>query len=138
VSAFTPPVKNNNRVRIPILPPALALISHSKNHPYTPEGRILPDISNQKANSYLKEINKLMGFKKRITFHCALHTFTTTVTLTNGVPLETVEQMLGHKSVKTTQHYARVTDTKVSTDMQPLRDRYQGQALYLLADYADD
>jgi site-specific recombinase XerD len=124
-------VKNNNRVRVPLLPPALALLDFYKDHPRTPEGKLLPNISNQRANSYLKEIAKKLGLKKRLTYHCARHTFATTVTLTNGVPIETVGQMLGHKSIRTTQHYARITDTKIRIDMQPLKERYMGQQLYL-------
>ena len=124
-------VKNNNRVRVPLLPPALALLDFYKDHPRTLEGKLLPAISNQRANGYLKEIARKLGIKKRLTYHCARHTFATTVTLTNGVPLETVGQMLGHKSIRTTQHYARITDTKIRIDMQPLKERYIGQQLYL-------
>jgi site-specific recombinase XerD len=70
-------------------------------------------MSNQRMNSYLKELADLCGIKKELTFHCARHTFATTVTLTNGVPIETVSKMLGHKSLKTTQHYAKIVDKKV-------------------------
>lgn len=124
-------IKNNNRVRVPLLPPAKLLIAHYENHPRRPEGKLLPNISNQKANSYLKDITRELGLNKRLTYHCARHTFATTVTLTNGVPLETVGQMLGHRSIKSTQHYARVTDTKVRTDMQPIKKIYTGQPLTL-------
>jgi len=88
-------------------------------------------ISNQKANVYLKEIAKALNIKKKLTYHIARHTFATTVTLTNGVPIETVGQMLGHKSIKSTQIYARVTDTKVKIDMAPLKVRYEQQELSL-------
>ena len=71
-------------------------------------------MSNQRMNSYLKELADLCGIPKELTFHCARHTFATTVTLTNGVPIETVSKMLGHKSLKTTQHYAKIVDKKVS------------------------
>src|ERR1700754_242534 len=74
--------------------------------------------------SLLKDITSLLGWTKRLTFHCARHTFATTVTLTNGVPIETVGQMLGHKNINTTQHYARVTDTKVVDDMKKLKEKY--------------
>jgi len=124
-------VKNNNRVRVPLLAPAKELLKYYENHPRTPEGKLLPSISNQKANAYLKDIVKGLGLNKRLTYHCARHTFATTVTLTNGVPIETVGQMLGHKDIKSTQHYARVTDTKVRIDMQPIKKRYQGQVLVL-------
>jgi len=124
-------VKNNNRVRVPLLAPALALLKYYENDPRTPEGRLFPIISNQKANAYLKDISKEIGLTKGLTFHCARHTFATTVTLTNGVPMETVGQMLGHKSIRSTQHYARVTDTKVHLDMQKIKVKYSGQVLYL-------
>jgi site-specific recombinase XerD len=74
-------------------------------------------MSNQRMNSYLKELADLCGITKELTFHCARHTFATTVTLTNDVPIETVSKMLGHKSLKTTQHYAKIVDKKVSQDM---------------------
>ncbi len=125
-------VKNNNRVRIPLLSPALRLIAHYENYPrLLDEDFILPQISNQKANAYLKDIASLLGWTKRLTFHCARHTFATTVTLTNGVPIETVGQMLGHKNINTTQLYARVTDMRVSRDMKPLKKKYAGQELFL-------
>jgi integrase len=124
-------IKNNNRVRVPLLPPAIAILAHYKEHPKTPAGKLLPLITNQRANSYLKEIAKSVGITKHLTYHCSRHTFATTVTLTNGVPIETVGQMLGHKSIRTTQHYARVTDTKIHIDMLPLKKRYRGQKLYL-------
>jgi len=82
---------------------------------------LLPVLSNQKMNSYLKEIADVCGISKNLTFHLARHTFATTVTLTNGVPIESVSKMLGHKSLKTTQHYAKIIDRKVSDDMNQLR-----------------
>lgn len=82
-------------------------------------------MSNQRMNSYLKELADLCGITKELTFHCARHTFATTVTLTNGVPIETVSKMLGHKSLKTTQHYAKIVDKKVSEDMRALKEKYR-------------
>lgn len=129
-------VKNNNRVRVPLLSPALRLIDHYKDYPrILDEDLILPKMSNQKANAYLKEITKTLSWEKYLTFHCARHTFATTVTLTNGVPIETVGQMLGHKNIKSTQIYARVTETKVSRDMEKLKKKYEGQALFLADDF---
>ena len=75
-------------------------------------------------NSYLKELADLCGITKELTFHCARHTFATTVTLTNGVPIETVSKMLGHKNLKTTQYYAKIVDKKVSEDMKVLKSKY--------------
>jgi len=72
-------------------------------------------------NAYLKEIATLSEINKILTFHLARHTFATTVTLTNGVPIESVSEMLGHKSIRTTQIYAKVIDKKVSHDMGELK-----------------
>jgi site-specific recombinase XerD len=75
-------------------------------------------------NAYLKELADLCNINKELTFHIARHTFATTVTLTNGVPIESVSKMLGHKDLRTTQHYAKVIDKKVSEDMKILKDKY--------------
>jgi site-specific recombinase XerD len=83
--------------------------------------KLLPVNSNQKYNAYLKEIAEVCGIKKTLTSHMARHTFATTVTLSNGVPLETVSKMLGHTKLSTTQIYAKVLDTKVSHDMGALK-----------------
>ena len=81
------------------------------------EDKLLPVLSNQKLNSYLKEVADFVQIEKKLTFHVARHTFATTVTLSNGVPIETVSRMLGHTNLKTTQHYARIVDEKVAQDM---------------------
>jgi site-specific recombinase XerD len=123
-------------VRVPLLSPALRLMDHYKDYPQIlDEDFILSKMSNQKANVYLKEITKALGWSKYLTFHYARHTFATTVTLTNGVPIETVGQMLGHENIRSTQINARVTDTKVSRDMRKLKKLYKGQALYLSDDF---
>lgn len=88
-----------------------------------PEGKILPITSNQKMNAYLKEIGDLCEIKKNLTFHLARHTFATTITLSQGVPIETVSKMLGHTNIKTTQIYARITDNKIGHDMGILSDK---------------
>ena len=91
-----------------------------------PDGKVLPVLSNQKMNAYLKEIADLSGIKKNLTFHLARHTFATTVTLAKGVPMETVSKMLGHTNMKTTQIYARITDSKIGHDMQELSKKLHG------------
>jgi len=88
-----------------------------------PEGKILPISSNQKMNAYLKEIGDLCEIKKNLTFHLARHTFATTITLSQGVPIETVSKMLGHTNIKTTQIYARITDNKIGFDMNILSEK---------------
>lgn len=110
--------------RIPLLSASLEILAPYENHPQCMnEGRLLPVLSNQKMNAYLKEIADLCGINKNLTFHIARHTFATTVTLSNGVPIESVSKMLGHKNLRTTQHYAKILDKKVSEDMIALRKR---------------
>jgi len=89
------------------------------------KGLVLPVLTNQKMNSYLKEIADGCRINKNLTFHIARHTFATTVTLSNGVPIETVSKMLGHKSLKQTQHYAKIVDLKISEDMLLLKSKLQ-------------
>jgi integrase len=118
--------KTHEPVRVPLLPRALELIDQYKGETRArAAGRVFPPISNQKLNGYLKEIADLSGIEKRLTFHLARHTFATTVTLTNGVPIETVSKMLGHTSIRTTQIYAKVIERKVGQDMSSLRDTLQ-------------
>jgi len=74
-------------------------------------------------NAYLKEIADLCGITKTLTFHLARHTFATTVTLTNGVSIESVSAMLGHKSIRTIQKYSKVVEQKVSNDVAELRKK---------------
>ena len=101
------------------------IIDKYKNHPQcNNEDKLLPILSNQKMNAYLKEIAGVCEIEKELTFHIARHTFATTVTLTNGVQIESVSKMLGHKNLRTTQHYAKVLDRKVSDDMKILKDKF--------------
>jgi site-specific recombinase XerD len=117
--------KTDTKSKIPVLPIAGEIIEKYANHPRClNEDAILPILTNQKMNSYLKEIGDLCDIQKEITFHMARHTFATSVTLTNGVPIETVSKMLGHKNIQTTQHYAKILDKKISEDMKILRDKF--------------
>jgi integrase len=118
--------KTNEPVRVPLLPKALAIIEKYKGHPQAlAEGKVLPTLSNQKLNSYLKEIADMCDITKPLTFHIARHTFATTVTLTNGVPIETVSKLLGHSKLTTTQIYAKVVESKLTDDMAQLSKRLQ-------------
>lgn len=83
------------------------------------ENKLFPILSNQKMNAYLKEIADLCGIKKNLTFHLARHTFAT-MSLSKGVPMESVSKMLGHTNIKTTQIYARITNKKIEHDMEKL------------------
>lgn len=119
--------KTDTSSRIPLLPVALEILYRYHEHPQCEnQGLLLPVLSNQKMNAYLKEIADLSGVSKHLTFHLARHTFATTVTLSNNVPIETVSKMLGHTNIKTTQHYAKILDLKVSQDMAALKQKYAG------------
>jgi len=116
--------KTGNPSNIPLLPRAAQIIEKYKGNPQVLNvEKLLPVISNQKMNAYLKEISNLCGVNKNITFHMARHTFATTVTLSNGVAIETVSAMMGHKNLKTTQIYAKVVQEKVSEDMKALKEK---------------
>ena len=118
--------KTDTPSRIPLLPAASTLMQRYVNHPNCENsGRVLPVLSNQKMNAYLKEIADVCGINKPITFHIARHTFATTVTLLNGVPIESVSKMLGHTNIKTTQHYAKILDIKVGADMAMLKHKFK-------------
>lgn len=114
--------KTNEPVKVPLLPKALAIVEKYKGHPQAlAESKVLPTLSNQKLNSYLKEIADTCDITKPLTFHIARHTFATTVTLTNGVPIETVSKLLGHSKLTTTQIYAKVIESKLGDDMARLK-----------------
>ena len=122
---FTHRQKTESASKIPVLPVTQMIIDKYVDHPQAiNEEKLLPILSNQKMNAYLKEIAAVCEIEKELTFHIARHTFATTVTLTNGVPIESVSKMLGHKNLRTTQHYAKVLDKKVSEDMKILRDKF--------------
>lgn len=115
--------KTESRSSIPLLPEAITILNKYENHPQCASAsRLLPVLSNQKMNAYLKEIADVCGIEKNITFHLARHTFATTVTLSNGVPIESVSKMLGHRDLRTTQLYAKVIDSKISEDMRRLKE----------------
>ena len=119
-------LKTKTSVRVPLLKPAKKILAKYKEHPVTVHsGTLLPKLTNEKINLYLKEIADAVGIKKNLTFHMARHTFATTVTLSNGVPIETVSKMLGHTKLATTQIYARVLDKKLSEDMIALQKKLE-------------
>lgn len=119
-------LKTKVRASIPMLPQAQKIIDKYKNNPECiADDKLFPVISNQKFNDYLKELVVQCKINKPITAHIGRHTFATTITLTNGVPLETVSKMLGHTSLKTTQIYSKVVDTKISQDMEALQTKLE-------------
>ena len=119
-------IKTNEQLKIPLLPKAKKILEKYKNE-IVASDKLLPVYSNQKMNKILKEIAKACGIHKNITFHVARHTFATTVTLSNGVPIETVSKLLGHTKLTTTQIYARVLQKKVGEDMQNLMNLFEAK-----------
>lgn len=113
--------KTEIRANVPVLAPALKIIKKYSGQ----QAGLLPSISNQKMNAYLKEIGDLCGIAKKLTWYVARHTFATTVTLGNGVRIENVSAMMGHTNIKQTQHYAKVMDENVMLDMERLKERYK-------------
>ena len=120
---FTKREKNDEAVKIPLLEKALDIIKKYDQGSEHKQEKLLPVFSNQKVNIYLKEIASILKINKKLTLHAARHTFATTVTLSNGVPIETVSKLLGHTKLSTTQIYARVIEQKVSSDMLSLRSK---------------
>jgi site-specific recombinase XerD len=116
--------KTETPFHVPLLEIPLKILDKYSDHPQcVNEDRALPVWSNQKLNEYLKEIADLCGIKKLLTYHMARHTFATTITLNNGVPLETISKMLGHRNIKITQRYAKLLDQKISQDMLQLKEK---------------
>jgi len=117
--------KTDNPSHIPLLPPAMEIIWKNKDNPHCLDHHVLlPVYSNQKLNAYLREIADLCGIRKKMTTHMARHTFATTVTLNNDIPIESVSKMLGHSSIKMTQVYAKLLDKKVAQDMKKLHSKF--------------
>lgn len=106
---------------IPLMELPLHIIE--KYRDMAPEGKLLPMYSNSSLNHYLKQIAGLCGIERKLVFHAARHTYATEITLSHGVPLETVSKMLGHRQIKTTQIYAKVTDNKIDADTRTLNKK---------------
>jgi integrase len=113
---------------VPLLQIARQILDKYKDFPL-PNGQVLPVPTNQKMNEYLKEIADVCGITKTLTTHVARHTFATTVTLANNVPIEVVSKMLGHKSIKMTQHYAKVLEKTVVREMGVLASKLNYTAI---------
>lgn len=113
--------KTKTKSNVPVLPPVERIINRYEGQN---DNKLLPRISNQKVNAYLKEIADICGIKKKLTHYVARHTFATTVTLGNGVSIENVSSMMGHTRLTTTQHYAKVLDKNVKNDMNKLRNKF--------------
>lgn len=118
--------KTSIRSNVPILPPAQKIIKKYKGQ----QSGLIPQISNQKMNEYLKELAALCKIDKNLTWYVARHTFATTVTLGNGVKIENVSSMMGHTNILQTQHYAKVLDLNVKEDMSKLIEKYNKSKIY--------
>lgn len=125
-------MKTDQISHIPLLPVALSIIEKYQFNPYCLIHEVLlPVYSNQKLNSYLKEIADACGITKNMSTHMARHTFATTVTLNNDIPIESVSKMLGHSTIAMTQNYARLLDKKVGNDMEKIRDKFTPEKVSL-------
>lgn len=121
---YTSRQKNDNTSNVPLLEPAIEIIEKYKDHPLCGnKNRLIPMKSNQRLNAYLKELADICGITKPLTTHIARHTFATTVLLTNGVSLEATSKMLGHKSIKTTQIYGKIVESRVGAEMDKLSEK---------------
>lgn len=113
--------KTKIKANVPVLPSTQKIIDKYEGKQIT----LIPKLSNQKMNAYLKEIADLCNIKKNLTWYVSRHTFATTVTLGNGIKIENVSAMMGHSTIKQTQHYAKILDTSVLNDMQKLMVKYK-------------
>jgi integrase len=114
----------HNKSNVPLLDIPLEIIRKYQNNPECiARKRLLPVNSNQRYNTYLKEVAMLAGINKELTTHTARHTFATTILLENDCPIESVSELLGHNSIRTTQIYAQVTDLKIRNSMNDVKKR---------------
>ena len=114
--------KTKNMCNIPLLDEAQKIIDRYREHPYCQtHGVLLPVCSNQKMNSYLKELADICGIRKNLSTHCARHTFAT-LTLASGATIDNVAKMLGHANVNMTRRYAKVLDSSIMRDMEAVAE----------------
>jgi len=112
--------KTNKEIAIPLLPDAIKILNKYKNSNLK-NNKLLPVISNQNFNAYIKEVAEIVGIQKNLTHHLARKTFATTILLYNDVPMEIVSELLGHSEMSITQaHYGKVVKSKVSEHMKKL------------------
>jgi site-specific recombinase XerD len=124
--------KTKTWCNVPLLAPAIEIMNKYKNNPNCiKKGLVLPVLTNQKMNAYLKEIADVCDINKHLSTHTARHTFATTVTLSNHISIEVVSKMLGHSSINMTKKYARVVDDLIKTDMDKIMNKYSMTAAVL-------
>ncbi|WP_410220804.1 site-specific integrase [Pedobacter sp.] len=118
---------------VPLLPIALRIIEKYENHIYcTKNDRLLPVNSNSRYNRYLKEIANICGLNKRLHTHLARHTFADLM-LNSDMPLEDVSKLLGHRSIRTTQKYAKIRKTRISRNLNRVKEELFTQSGELIA-----
>ncbi len=110
---------------VPLLDLPLQILNRYKGT--AADGRLLPSYSLSHINNVLKEIARICGIKRKLSYHVARHTYASEITLSQGVPIETVSRMLGHIEITTTQIYAKVTNDKIDEDMKALEQRIAGR-----------
>ncbi|MFI3315923.1 MAG: site-specific integrase, partial [Rikenellaceae bacterium] len=116
--------KTKNMCNIPLLEVPLAIFEKYKDNPLCQDrGTVLPLISNQRLNAYLKELADICGIDKHLTSHVARYNFAT-LSLSSGISIESVAKMLGHSNIRMTQHYAKILDTKINNEMDKLRGKF--------------
>lgn len=113
--------KTKVEFEIPLLDLPLQILE--KYRDTAADDKLLPMYCNSMLNLYLKEIARICKINRPLSFHAGRHTYATEITLSHGIPLETVSKMLGHNQIKTTEIYAKVTDDKINTDTQVLNKR---------------
>ncbi|MCC6448891.1 MAG: site-specific integrase [Chitinophagaceae bacterium] len=120
--------KTGVQANIPLLPKALEILEKYKDHPRSKsKGTLLPLISNQPFNFFLKEIAVICGINKNLTHHLARHTFATTVCLLNGISMEATSGMMGHTNMRTTQIYGKILPQRISSEMEALEAKLQSK-----------
>ena len=118
--------KTKVKTNVLVIPPLKRIINKYKSDPECIEDdRLIPSISNSKMNAYLKEIADLCGIDKNLTWYVGRHTFATTVALANGIPMEIISQIMGHKRITQTQHYAKLMDSSVKKHMKDLENHFE-------------
>lgn len=125
---FTRRQKTGTEVNVPLLKQALEILEiYEKDERLISRNQLLPKLSNQKMNAYLKEIADICGINKRLTTHCARHSFGSTICAANGMPIETTQDLLGHDKIQTTRHYYRISKVRIATDMNELERKLSQQ-----------
>lgn len=117
--------KTKVKTNVLVIPPLKRIIDKYKNDPECiEEERLIPKRSNSNMNAYLKEIADLCGVNKNLTWYVGRHTFATTVALANGIPMEIISQIMGHKRITQTQHYAKLMDGTIKKHMKTISDNF--------------